>query len=167
MKTFILKLDPQLREELYTDISENFIGYVLIEAIFNIIQAPSPFALEDVDYHPNDPDSTFETSVEYLLNILEKFFPEDVMLDEEEDDMLASLDHHTWIGQTLSTAINCVNNANDYLTLFSVSGLLLSPEYMESYNFGARHLDTQVIFSIWEDSESCISTGIKELLGAD
>lgn len=166
MQTFILKLDPALKDELYSDVPIDFLGYVFIEAVFNLVQTPSPVAVGEVDYHPNDPDSAFETSVEYLLSILEKFFPEDVHPEDDENDVILSLENHAWLGQTLSTAINSINNTNDFLWLTTVSELLLSPEYRTSYSFGAKHLENQVIFSIWGSGETILDKGLKELLEA-
>lgn len=164
MKTFILKLDKNLSEELYENCPIEFVGHVLIEALFNIIQGSSPASIADIEYHPDDPDSAFDTSVELLAGVLEKFFPEDVSFIETEESMLESVQVSTAIGEKLTIAINAVNDANDFMTMTLITNTLLSTEFQKSFKFGAKHLPGQVVFTLWSELDDPENIGLKELL---
>ena len=165
MKTFILKLDPVTLDELYDDISPDFLAFILVEAIFNLVQfdtPPTEMTPEDVLYHCDDPDSQFESSVELLLEILKRDSGEDV--DGEALETCYNSEYYDMVATKLAHCMDSVRTANDFSELTAIGFLFQSPEYSSSFKFTSTHIKNQVIFCLSGGSEAPMDAALKDLL---
>lgn len=140
MKCFVLNLRKDTREELYNDIAVDFLNFLLIEAIFNANQLSSPQSLLDVEYSLEDPDSQFETSVEYLLKVLQESYkngPPELIPCEEDFEINSEI--HDLISVRLGLAMESIQSANCPITLKAIGDLFLEPEFKHSFKFNAVH----------------------------
>lgn len=156
MATFTLNLWRETRDELYNDIALDFLNFLLIEAICNVNQCNSPQSLMDVEYSLEDPDSQFETSVEYLLKVLEDSYkngpPE--LLPGEVDFEINS-DIHDAIASRLHLAIESIQKTNCPIAIKAIGDVFLEPQFAHSFNFTAAHSvgrkNAVVVFTISQD----------------
>lgn len=153
MDVFYIKLDRTAQNELYADISPEFLSFIFIEAIFSIIQNNAPHAFPVVDdpiHYCDDPDSQFETSVEYLLAVMSDCDKKDGVWSCEEDYQYGS-ENHTRICAKLCSAIESIQHANDSAELMMVREVFNQPAYMNQVKFAATHLPDRVFFVLSSD----------------
>lgn len=153
MDVFYIKLDRTAQSELYADISPEFLSFIFIEAIFSIIQNNAPHAFPVVDdpiHYCDDPDSQFETSVEYLLAVMSDCDKKDGVWSCEEDYQYGS-ENHTRICTKLGSAIESIQRSNDSAELMMVREVFNQPVYMNQVKFAATHLPDRVFFVLSSD----------------
>jgi hypothetical protein len=155
MATFILKIDPETREELYSDIALEFLDLIYIEGIFTIIQMTAPHEWPIVDdplYYCDDPESQFETSVEYLLGILHENNRDDGIELPGTELREYSPDYQEVIATKLGTAVDSLRNNNEVHEIMAIKSVLELPEYTKRFKFSTIHLADRVVFNIHPDS---------------
>jgi hypothetical protein len=153
MDVFYVKLDRAAQSELYADISPEFLAFIFIEAIFSIIQNNAPHKFPIVDdpvYYCDDPDSQFETSVEYLLAVMADCDKKDGVYVSEEDYQHGS-ENHTRICTKLGSAIESIQHSNCSAELMVIRELFNQPAYMNQVKFSATHLPDRVFFALTSD----------------
>jgi hypothetical protein len=159
MTTFVLEINPETREELYSDIGEVFIGFVLIEALHNILLVKRPgilgvldqieFPLDLPDDHPEiglaeNVGMEVDTSVEYLLEILKGL---DVAVGAilPDDDYEYGSYYYEIVMQKLAIAITSIEECNQPSQLHSLSEIFGSPKYASGFSFKVVHYPDRVV----------------------
>lgn len=152
MYNFIVKLDPETREELYSDASEAFMGFLLIEALLNIIVAGVPGCLETLDRmeslsREEHFASQYDTSVDYLLEI-NKDLNEQCGIYLTEEDCCFNSDAHDAISFKLSEAIESIEARNDLGEILVLKEVFEDPHVVEGFKFTAMHFRDRVAFCL-------------------
>ena len=151
MDTFILKLKPELTEELFADISSEFLSFVIIEALFNIVQcdtvAGNSSIVDDPIFYCDDPDRPFDDSVAHLLQVMaDQDKMSGVVLPGEFYEY--NSEFHEQICNRLSKAIDVIRDSNDYCELFMIRQVFRKPEYQTQLNFATTYYSGRVVFSL-------------------
>jgi hypothetical protein len=152
MHTFQLKLDKSQLEELSSDISQEFLGFVLIEAVQLTAQefflnAGELVEVDDAVYRCDDPDSGFDAAVQHLLLICSEADQSNgVMLPGEFHEY--SSDAHEQICEKLSLALASIRDNNGITELVAINGLLTEAQYAVGYAFVVNYYEDRVVFSI-------------------
>lgn len=151
MYNFIVKLDPETREELYSDASETFMGFLLIEALLNIIVAGKPGCLETLDKMENLGDENFvsqyDTSIDYLLEINQELNEKSGII-LGEDDYSFNSDCHDTIAFKLSEAIESIEDANGISGILVLKDVFEDPMVVQGFRFTALHFKDRVAFCV-------------------
>lgn len=156
MKTLILKLDPQTREELYSDAGEAFMDFLLMEAVYNVLlgyQANSVQwmdAIHDPDHYQNDPDTAMASSVEMLLDVMKKLDSDVGVEGTETEEYVFDLEenHAPWVSDKLALAVASISAANtpdEFMVLFT---MLNDPGLSRRLTFHGRHLGNTVVMML-------------------
>lgn len=156
MLSFILKLDPETREELYADVALEFLDLIMLEAIFVIFQMANPYEyplVDDVEYLTDDPDSQFEASVEYLLGYLAEKNPLDgVLLAENPELVEYDPGYRDAVMIKLGAAVDAINAMNDQSEMAAVKNVLKTPGFQKRFKFSSLHLKDRVVYNISPDA---------------
>lgn len=151
MHTFIVRLDPETREELYSDASDAFMGFLLIEALLNIIVAGQPGCMFMIDKMEKLGDENFlsqyDVSIDYLLDINKDLNERHgIFLSEEECGI--NSDTHTSIAFKLSEAIESIESANGINEILVLKSVFEDPLIVQGFNFTAMHYPDRVAFAV-------------------
>ena len=152
MKTINILLDPETRDELYSDTHECLIDFILMEALYNVCNdfASHPENLaaagSDPEYYTNDPDISIAGSVEYLLQVLKEFDRADGKDVDAEDYNIH--EYHGYISDKLCLAISSLTAANKPLDFMPVYDVLNDPGLNRSMTIKGTHLGNTVVMSI-------------------
>lgn len=150
MYNFIVRLNPESRDELYSDASEAFMGFLLLEAIYCILSISTPGffdAMDDVELEQLDEVCQYDTSVEYLLEVHKKLNEDcGIFLDESEYGF--NSDAHALIADKLTEAIMALEEFNDPGELFSLESVFKDPLINAGFRFNAMHYAERVAFYI-------------------
>lgn len=152
MKSINLRLDPDTREELYSDIHEAVIDFILLEALVVIVndftsnEEKLKEAIDDPEYYLNDPDANISASVEYLLDVLKT-------VDELDGTDVNSPDyniqeHSGWISDKLILAINSITAANPAIELLTIDQFLKDPSLLQGMTVKGTHLNNLVVLMV-------------------
>lgn len=183
MPAFVLELDADTREELYSDVSEVFMGFILIEALFNILKAGVNNVtqlLDDLDnlieaaeedpYKPiaDRLELQMEHSLEYLLDVQRRSDEElGMMLDKSY--YAYNSDHYTNIQFKLITAIQSIEESNDYFQLQSLNKVFQDPDLVNGFGFSMTHYLDRVVVLVFPKGSMMAgispSVGLADLLG--
>lgn len=151
MYNFIVKLDPETREELYSDASDAFMGFLLIEALLNIIVAGKPGCLSVIDKMENLGDDNFvsqyDTSIDYLLEVNEDMNKK-CGIELGEDDYSFNSDCHDTISFKLSEAIESLEDANGISGIMVLKEVFEDPQVVQGFRFTALHFPDRVAFCV-------------------
>lgn len=154
MKNIVLHLNPATREELYSDIHPDFLAFVLMEAVCNVV-GNIPVALEmhavvdDTTEYLDDPDCNLAASCEYLKEVMVRWDAGDgVQVTSPGYDINAYM---TEISVKLATAVESIAQFNDPLVLASLGEFFMTPGVKEKVNFSTFHLGNVVMFMIAEN----------------
>jgi len=151
MLSFILKLDPETREELYSDVALEFLDLIMLEAIFVIFQMANPYdypLVDDIEYLADDPDSQFEASVEYLLAVLAEKNPLDGIVLPNPDLVEYDPGYRDAIMCKLGVTVDAFSAMNDPSEMESIKRILSQPGFKKRFNFATLHLKDRVVFNI-------------------
>lgn len=150
MHNFVIKLNPETKEELYSDASDTFMGFLLIEAIQAILVAGKPGcldALENLCSGEEDSTNQYDISIEYLLDINQKLNEEcGIFLSEEEYGF--NSEAHDLIANKLTEAIVSIEDFNDPGTLYILESVFKDPNIVTGFRFNALHFPDRVVFCI-------------------
>lgn len=150
MYNFIVRLNPETRDELYSDASEAFMGFLLLEAIYCILSVGKPGfseAMDDVDLEHPEEACQFDMSIEYLLEIHKKL-NEDCGLILDDAEYCFNSDAHDLIAEKLSTAILSLEEFNDPGELFVLEGVFDDPVIKAGFRFNAMHFPDRAAYYI-------------------
>lgn len=152
MKSVTINLNPETREELYSDIDPDFLAHILIEGLVNVVQdLPNAMAMflpvvDDSNEYAEDPDSNIMASVEYLLEVL-KTEDANKGVDVTSDEYVNSLsEFQSFITVKLCDAIESIMQFNDTAVLMAIGDLMRTPGFQAKLNFSATHLGNTVLF---------------------
>lgn len=153
MKSLTINLNPATREELYADVSPDFLAFILMEALFNVVKdLPNAMSLympvvDDPETYADDPDSNVMASLEFLMEVMKEM---DAKTGVDVTDSLYLTDiatvHTSWVTTKLCMAIESVSQFNDLAVLMVLGDLLRLPEYVAKLNFSTTHLGDTVLF---------------------
>lgn len=151
MYNFIVKLDPETRDELYSDASETFMGFLLIEALLNIIVAGKPGCLEALDKMESlggeNFVSQYDTSIDYLLEINQELNEKSGII-LGEDDYGFNSDCHDTIAFKLSEAIESIEDANGIAGVLVLKEVFEDPMIAQGFRFTTLHFKDRVAFCV-------------------
>lgn len=151
MLSFILKLDPETREELYSDVALEFLDLIMMEAIFVIFQMANPYdypLVDDIEFLADDPDSQFEASVEYLLAVLAEKNPLDGIMIPNAELVEYDPGYREAIMIKLGTAVDAINAMNDPSEMEAIKHVLKQPGFQKRFKFSSLHLNDRVVYNI-------------------
>lgn len=171
MYNFIVRLNPETRDELYSDASESFMGFLLLEAIYCILSVGKPGfseAMDDLDLEFPDETCQFDTSIEYLLEIHQKL-NEDCGIFLDESEYCFNSDAHELIAEKLSTAILSLEEFNDGSELFCLDDVFKDPAIKGGFRFNALHFPERAAYCIMPQSlpDKRVVASLADLLGPD
>lgn len=155
MKSLTINLNPATREELYADVSPDFLAFILMEALFNVVKdLPNAMAVympvvDDPEVYMDDPESNVMASLEFLMEVMKEMDAKtgvDVT-DEVYLNDIATV-HTAWVTTKLCLAIETVSQFNDLATLMVLGDMLRLPEFMAKLNFSTTHLGDKVMFML-------------------
>jgi len=155
MLSFILKLDPETREELYSDVALEFLDLIVLEAIFVIFQMANPYdypLIDDVEYLTDDPDSQFEASVEYLLAYLAEKNPLDGVQLMDSEFVEYDPGYRDAVMVKLGVAVDAINAMNDPSEMEAIKNVLKQPGFQKRFKFSSLHLKDRVVYNISPDA---------------
>ena len=153
--TFVIKVDPQVREELYSDIALEFLDLIFIEGLFVVIQMTKPFEWpisDDPLYYCDDPESQFESSVEYLLSILHDKNKEDGVQLPGEEFVEYCPQYREAICIKLGMIVDSIRDFNDISEVMAIKSVLEQPEFSKRFEHASMHLSDRVMFTIYPDT---------------
>ncbi len=158
MEVFVLRLDPDTREDMYADdVHEYFMDFVLLEALIitvkDFINDPERMAEanEDPHFYINDPDSDIAASIEFLLDVLKEFDKADGRDVEAEGYCLQEF--HGMVADKLSLAISSITSANKAFDLITMYRALQQPDFVMGISCKGRHLGDTVVLQVTGRSE--------------
>lgn len=159
MTTFVLEINPETREELYSDHGEVFIGFILIEALHNILMVKRPGiigVLDQIEFPLNLPDNhpecglaenvsmEVDSSVDYLLELLRDLDLKVGTVLPEEFYQFGS-DYYETVHSKLSMAIISIEESNPPSQLQSLGVIFNSPKYANGFSFKVVHYPDRVV----------------------
>lgn len=152
MKALILRLDPLTRAELYSDISDMFMDFVMVEAIFNVlndfISRPDTFmdACSDQEYYKNDPECCLAASTELLMDVLKEMDKQDgVDITSPEYDLST---FSGWVTDKLCLAISSITTANKPMEFMAMHTILEDPALSQRLQVRGKHLGNTVVLML-------------------
>lgn len=152
MDTFQLNLASELNQELLSDISPEFLGFVLIEALQltvneffrdNDIVVP----VDDGVYRCDDPDSDYDNAVNHLLAVLTETDKTNGVLEEGEFHEY-NTQHHEQICEKLNQGLMVIRNENGITELAAIRDLLSEDAYRNGYSFSVSFYPERAVFGI-------------------
>lgn len=159
MTTFVLQIDPETKEELYSDVGEAFVGFILIEALYNILLVQRPgilgvldqieFPIDLPEEHPEkglaeSVAAEIDTSVEYLLGVL-KGMDQAVGTYLPEEFYEFGSDYYEIVHSKLSMAIVAIEDHNQPSQLHALHQVFNSEKYMEGFSFKVVHYADRIV----------------------
>lgn len=159
MTTFILEINPETRDELYSDFGEVFIGFILIEALHNILAVKRPGilgVLDQIDFpidlpedHPENGlaetvNMEVDTSVEYLLEVLQRL-DESVGTYLPEEFYMFGSDYYETVHTRLGMAIVSLDEMNPPSQLHSLAEIFASAKYANGFSFKIVHYLDRIV----------------------
>jgi len=153
MHNFIIRLDPETRDELYSDASESFMGFLVLEAIYSILSVlrvgkiGTFETMDDCDLEQPDDVCQYDLSIDYLLDINKQLNEEcGIFLDEKEYGF--NSDAHEQIADKLGIAIISIEEFNDPGEIHSLDEVFQDPQIAKGFRFNALHLPDRIAFCI-------------------
>lgn len=152
MKAIILNLNPETRKELYEDISEDLLAFIIMEALFNVVKdIPNTMsmymqAVDDPETYAEDPDSNLMSSIEFLMEVMKEH---DAKSGVDVDSQLyldGLADTQSFISTKLCNAVEAISQFNDLVVFSAAAETLCLPEFSTNLNFSTTHLGDKVMF---------------------
>jgi len=166
MHSFILKLNAETRDELYADIGIEFMGFILIEAIHNILVAGQPGVLEIEDdltrIHKTD-ESQFDVSVDYLIDIVQEFNEANGIVLSDEYYRFNS-EYHDQFATKLADAIVSIEDSNDFTEIMALQPTFNDPAIVKGFKFTAYHYPDRVLFLVYPANTPTPQASLADLI---
>lgn len=148
MQGFTVLIDREQKEELYSDIAQEFLNFFLMEAVVLLVSDPSKMkVLDDPTLYCDDPESQFENAVIWLLETWSASDQESGVLMPGEFYEYNS-EHHEMVCMKLNQAVAAIQDVNDPLSMLMIQRMLEDPAYSKAITFSAMHLPDRVVFLI-------------------
>lgn len=154
MKSFIIALGDSEREELYSDMHEDLVAFIIMEAVFNVVRdIPSAvraytLVVDTAEEYADDPDTNLMVSVDFLTDVM-KGLDAKAGVDVEAPDYLGNLKEMiSVVSAKLCIAAETITVNNDIVILMSINETLNSPEFLDQLNFTTTHLGNKVMFTL-------------------
>ena len=156
MHNFVVKLDPTTLEELYSDVSNDFVGFLVIEAIMNILVAAAPDAvsvLESAEFVNEYPENQLDTSAEYMLEVSQSLDKAcGITIDSANYDY--NSDNHELAVSRLNLAIHSIEAANDISVILGLSSVFFDPSIVSGFHFNAIHGKSCIVYCLYGHAEN-------------
>lgn len=163
VKSLVFRLDPYTRDELYADVSEEFLNFIFLEAIFNTVAdyTTNPeiafVAGDDPFFNRNDPDCVYQASLELLMDVLKEFDKRDGEDVDGPEYVEGLQEHYQAVADKLSLAMSSIATANEPLDFMMFHKLLGDPNMTKSLSVNGKH---------WGNTVVLLFTGFPEKLDA-
>lgn len=158
MKSVIVNLGPSAREELYADINEDFLAFVILEALFNVVRCiPASVKLysnviDIAEEYIEDPETELFVSAEFLSHVMREMDAK-TGVNTESEEYNANFDElMSAVKAKLAQAADAISNNNDIVMLMAINDVLSTPELSLKLNFSTTHLGDKVMFMFSGDS---------------
>lgn len=162
MHNFVVKIDPATQEELYSDVSNDFVGFLVIEAIMNILVAAAPDAvstLESAEFVNEYPENQLDTSAEYMLEVTKSLDQANgITIDNANYDY--NSDNHELAVSRLNLAIHSIEAANDISTILGLSGIFSDPSIVSGFHFNAIHGKGCIVYCLYSHQETALEPNV-------
>jgi len=158
MHNFVVKIDPSTQEELYSDVSNDFVGFLVIEAIMNILVAAAPDAvsvLESAEFVNEYPENQLDTSAEYMLEVTKSLDQANGITIDEANYGYNS-DNHEMAVSRLNLAIHSIEAANDISTILGLGSVFTDPAIVSGFHFNAIHGKGCIVYCLYGHAESAL-----------
>lgn len=158
MHNFVVKVDPATREELYSDVSNDFVGFLVIEAIMNVLVAQAPDAvsvLENAERITEFSENQLDTSAEYMLEVAQTLDKANgITIDSANYDY--NSDNHEMAVQRLNLAIHSIEAANDISVILGLSNIFTDPSIVSGFHFNAIHGKDCIVYCLYGHSDGSV-----------
>lgn len=152
MQSVIVNLGPGAQEELYADINEDFLAFVILEALFNVVRhIPASVrqytsVLNLAEEYIEDPETELFVSAEFLAHIMREMDAK-TGVDTESEEYNKNFDElMSAVKAKLAQAADAISNNNDLVMLMAINDVLSKPELSIKLNFSTTHLGDKVMF---------------------
>lgn len=154
----MVNLGPGAQEELYADINEDFLAFVILEALFNVVRCiPASVRLyssvvDIAEEYIEDPETELFVSAEFLSHIMREMDAktgvdiESEQYNENFDELMSA------VKAKLAQAAEAISTNNDIVMLMAINDVLSAPELSLKLNFSTTHLGDKVMFMFSGDS---------------
>ena len=152
MEFIIVKLDPDTRDELYSDINPHLVDFVLLEAItlagkemINNPEAMLEAAGDDV-YHLNDPDIDMDSAIRAILDVMvetDKAAGIDTSADGYDVE-----DNYQFISDKLVLALSSITFANKVGDVIMFHNTVSDPKFAHGVHVKGTHLGNVATLSL-------------------
>jgi len=158
MKSLTIALDPDSREELYADVSDMLMDFIVIEAVGIIIKdfrkryAPGIEALAQLSEAAQleeftfDPEEDIANSVELLVDVLKEMDIQDG--NDFESPGFVEDDYSDFLRDKLALAISSITAANSVGDFMIMEDILNDPAFSQRIDFRGKHLNNVVMMFI-------------------
>lgn len=160
MHNFVVKIDPNTREELYSDVSNDFVGFLVIEAIMNVLVAAAPDAvsvLESIERVNEFPENQLDVSAEYMLEVAKSLDQANGITIDDANYGYNS-DNHEMAVSRLNLAIHSIEAVNDISVILGLSSVFNDPSIVSGFHFNAIHGKDCIVYCLYGHSESNLET---------
>lgn len=152
METFTLKLDPDTREELYSDIHDYLIEFIMIEAInlsgkeITTNQETMLEAMGDDEFHLNDPELDMDGSIRSILDYM-------VEVDRESGIDITAEDYdidqcYDKISDKLVLALASLTAVNPALSIVNFYERMQNPIFHGGMGVSGSHLGNILVLTL-------------------
>lgn len=157
MKSIIISLGDSSRDEIYSDMSEDFVAFIIMEAIFNVVRdIPNAIknytlVIDTPEEYADDPDTNLMISVDVLTDVM-KTMDAASGVDTEDPEYLGNLSEMiSLVSAKLCLTAEAITLNNDVASLMAINDMLSMPEFSTNLNFSTTHLGDRVMFMLKPD----------------
>lgn len=151
MEFIIVKLDPDTRDELYSDINPNLVDFLMLEAItlagkemLNNPDAMLEAAGDDV-YHLNDPDIDMDGAIRAIIDVMAEA---DKVAGIERSDIHEDEDTYQFISDKLVLALSSITFANKVGEVIMFHNTVSNPKFAHGVHVKGTHLGNVATLSL-------------------
>lgn len=152
MEFLIVKLDPDTREELYADIHENLLDFVLLEALtiagkeMTENKEAVMEAAGDDFYHLNDPELNMDDAVKAVIDVMmevDRLAGMDVSAETYDTD-----EQYKFISDKLMLAVASVTAANKVGEILNLYSVISQTKFVPGIHVKGTHLGNIATLSL-------------------
>lgn len=154
MRSIILKLGDDFVDELYSDIEQDFLAFIIMEALFNVVR-DIPGSIENYtkvittpEEYMEDPDTNLMISQDLLAEVMKSMDikdGEDITSESYQQNHPEML---SVISAKLCLAVDMITTNNDIVELTTIGEVLSEPGIKENLHFSTTHLGDRIMFMI-------------------
>lgn len=152
MEFLIVKLDPDTREELYSDIHENLLDFVLLEALTMAGKEMTENkeamleAAGDDFYHLNDPELNMDDAIKAVIDVMietDRLGGMDVSAETYDTD-----EHYKFVSDKLMLALASITHANNVGEVINLYNVITSAKFIPGIHVKGTHLGNIATLSL-------------------